>query len=235
MSWKNFANRFHKSWHSSVSEWFESANCVKVYSTLKNCGKEIAPKSTYTFRSFECDLEEIRCVILMEEPYCEKYDGVQYADGIPLSCEVIDRIHPQLNEFYDAMEREFYGFTVHLTKNKHLDYYMKQGVMFLNRSLTVEIGSSGSHKTLWDEFFKTVLKTLCERNIPLVFCGEEMYQKFRLDLPPLHPHWVIKQPLTNCKVGTVWNTEEVFTKLNAYLYKKTKHYDVQWCEMEVPY
>lgn len=77
----------------------------------------------------------------MEEPYCGKLNEIQYADGIPLSCQYVEKIHSHLNEFYNAMEREFYDLNLNVIKDHDLEYYINQGVLFLNSSLSVEIGS----------------------------------------------------------------------------------------------
>lgn len=237
MNWNNFKNKFHKSWHSSVKPFIESEECNNIYTFLKSRkGKEIAPKSNFTFRSFESDLEDVTCVLILDEPYSCKQNDLQYADGIPLSCEFVDKIHPSLNAFYDAMEVEFYDLNLEIIKQMHLNFYISQGVLFLNSSLTTEIGSPGIHKDLWKPFIEHLIKEVfIKRNIPIVFCGEKVYKQYKDIIPSEFPWFLIKQSLSECTVGVPWNTENVFTKLNKYLWEDTKYDDVQWVNMDVPF
>lgn len=236
MEWNNFKDKFHKSWHTSVKKWVESKNSAKVYSFLKNRkGKEIAPKHNLTFRPFEQPLNNVKVVVMLEEPYCGKYNDVQFADGIPLSCDYVDKMHSYLDEFYNAMEREFYDLNLNMIKSKNLSYLTNQGVLFLNSSLTVDIGSPGSHKDLWTEFNGNLIKNVfCKKNIPIIFCGENVYQQYRFYVQPVFPFFVINQPLSEWRLGSNWDTETKFMHLNEHL-EATNKDEIMWVHMDVPY
>lgn len=237
MNWDNFKNKFHKSWHSSVKPFIESNECNKIYAFLKNQkGVEIAPKSSLTFRAFEQPLKDIRCVVILDEPYSNKQNDLQYADGIPLSCEFVDKIHPQLNAFYNAMEKEFYDLNLHIIKDMNLNFYINQGVMFLSSSLTTEIDSPGKHKKLWVPFMKYLIKNVfTKRGIPIVFCGWEVQRTYKAVLDPIYPWFVVEQSLSETEIGVPWNSNGVFTRLNEYLMDHTEHEDVMWVKQDVPF
>jgi uracil DNA glycosylase len=237
MNWDAFKGKFHGSWHSYIKNFIESKECDKIYTYLKSKkDKEIAPKANLTFRSFEQSLTDVKVVVILEEPYCGKVEEIQYADGIPLSCDYVDKMHSHLNEFYNAMEREFYGLNLNIIKENKLDYITDQGVMFLNNSLTVEIGSPESHKTLWNPFTKYLIKNVfCKKDIPIVFCGSNIYDKYKLDLEPLHPYSVVKSPLSKWRLGQNWETNGAFTKVNKYLWDESNEYDIQWVNQEPPF
>lgn len=237
MNWNTFKGKFHKSWHSSMKKFIESKDCAKIYAFLKNQkGKEIAPQSNLTFRAFEQPLKEIKIVVLIEEPYCGKHNDIQYADGIPLSCDYVDKMHSHLNEFYDAMEREFYDLNLHVIKEKKLDFLTNQGVMFLSSSLTVELNSPGSHKDLWVPFIGNVIKNVfCKRNIPIIFCGSNIYEQYKFYIDPIYPSFVIKQPLSEWKLGIPWETDNKFMQANVHLWNKTENEDVMWVNQDVPF
>jgi uracil DNA glycosylase len=220
-----------------MKKWVESKDSAKVYAFLKNQhGKEIAPKSNLTFRTFEQPLNDVKVVVLLEEPYCEKYGDVQFADGIPLSCEYVEQLHTQLNEFYNAMEREFYGLNLHTIMDNDLKFLTNQGVLFLSSSLTVEIGSPGKHKDLWVSLIGHLISSVfCKKNIPIIFCGSNVYEQYKFYIEPIFPYFVIKQPLSKWKLGTEWNTEGKFLKANEYLWNETKKDDVMWVKQDVPY
>lgn len=228
MNWNNFKNKFHKSWHASVKPFIESNACNKIYTFLKSQkGVEIAPKSDLTFRAFEKSLKDIRCILILDEPYSNKQNDLQYADGIPLSCEFVDKIHPQLNAFYDSMEKEFYGLNLHIIKDMGLDFYTNQGVMFLSSSLTTEIGTPGKHKGLWVPFIKYLLKNVfMRRGIPIVFIGWDVYQEYKAVMDPIYPFFILQKP---------WEQEKVFTRVNEFLWKHTEHEDIMWVKQDVPF
>ena len=236
MNWYKFKNKFHPSWHTSVKEFIESNECNKIYSFLKKQTGEIAPKSVYTFKNFTKPLKDIKVVLIFEEPYSDKKDGVQYADGTALDCYNVDKIHPYLDAFYNAMEKEFYDLNLHTIKDTHLDFYTNQGVMFLTSSLTTEIGSPGKHKGLWIPFIKHLIKNVfTKRGIPIVFCGWEVQREYKSVLDPIYPWFIIQQPISKTSIGSPWSTENVFTKLNDYLWDKTDEEDIMWVKQEVPF
>lgn len=241
MNWDLFKNKFHTSWHAYMKKWVESSDSDKVYAFLKNrakSGAEIAPKSNLTFRAFEhLPLNQVNVVVYFEEPYCGKFNDTQYADGIPLSCDYVGKMHSHLNEFYDAMEREFYDLNLSVIKDKDVSFYTNQGVLFLNSSLSVEIGSPGTHKNIWVEFNKGLIKEVfIKKNIPIIFCGENVFEQYKpcFSLNPIYPFFVINQPLSKWKLGTNWDTENKFTELNQYLDKYNKD-EIMWVNQDVPY
>jgi len=236
MNWEHFKSKFHRSWHKEIRKFIESNECNKIYTTLKASKNEIAPRSTLTFRAFEQPLKDIKCVVLFDEPYSNKFNNIQYADGIPLSCEYVDKLHPELDEFYNAMEREFYGLNLQMRKEKNLHYLRSQGVMFLSSSLTTEINSPERHKKLWVSFIGYVIKNiLIKKNIPIVFCGRHLYEQYKKVVPPIYPYFVVEESIMGKSSTNPWNTKDVFTRLNKYLYEDTDHYDIQWVPMDVPF
>lgn len=237
MDWKFFENKFHKTWHSFVKKWIESNECNKVYTFLKSQkGKEIAPKSTFTFRSFKQPLTNVKVVVYLEEPYCEKYNENYFADGIPLSCEYVDKMHPQLNEFYNAMEREFYDLNLNTIKEKDLTYLTNQGVLFLSSSLTVEINKPKSHKGLWISFNKFLIQNVFnKKQIPIIFCGKNVYEEYKSVMDPIFPYYMIEESLNDWKPMTKWNTNGKFLKLNEYLWNDTDKDDIMWVKQDVPF
>ena len=250
MNWDTFKGKFHSSWHPYVKKFIESNECNKIYSFLKKQTGEIAPKSHLTFRPFNQPLKEVKVVVIFEEPYSEKHNDIQFADGIPLSCDYVDKMHPQLDAFYNAMEKEFYDLNLHILKEKNLDFYISRGVLFLNSSFTTEIGAPEKHKGLWVPFMKHLIKNVFTKHvlphfclvtfftkheIPIVFCGWDVQREYKVVLDPIYPWFIIQQPISEAKIGVPWKTDSVFTKLNEYLWEKTEKEDVMWVNMDVPY
>lgn len=236
MDWNKFKDKFHKSWHTSVKKFVESNECNKIYNFLKKQEGEIAPKSHLTFRPFNIPLKDVKVVVIFEEPYSEKNNDLQYADGIPLSCDYVNKLHPQLDAFYNAMEKEFYDLNLSVIKENNLDFYIAQGALFLNSSFTTEIGAPGKHKGLWVPFMKHLIKNVfTKRDIPIIFCGWDVQREYKNILDPIYPWFIVQQAISETAIGIPWNTGTVFTKLNKYLWDKTDHEDIMWVNQDVPF
>ena len=236
MIWKNFEKFFHKSWHTSVKKWVESKDSDRIYTYLKSRkGHEIAPKANLTFRAFEQPLTNIKVVVFTDEPFCVKNDNVQFADGVSLSCDYIDKLHPHLKEFYEGLEREFYNLNLNTIQDNCLTHLTHQGVLFLSSSLTVEINSPGSHKDLWTSFNGNLIKNVfCKKDIPIIFCGRNIYEQYRHYVAPVYPFFVIDQSLQQIVLGQKWNTQHKFTQVNEHLEACNKN-EINWVHMDVPY
>lgn len=237
MQWKQFRGKFHKSWHPYVKDFIESGACNKIYAKLKSSKKEIAPKSDFTFRSFEQDLNDINVVVMIEEPFTNKNGDMQYADGIPLSCEFVDKLHPQLNMFYNAMETEFYDLQLNMNKPTSLKYLIDQGVMFIHSDFTVEIDNPGSHNKLWVPFVKHLIrKVFSPKQIPIIFVGKNLFEIYANVLQPLDVYTIVPNSISKYDQGEIWESEDAFTKINKYLYDETRDKDeIMWLDLDVPY
>lgn len=62
------------------------------------------------------------------------------------------------------------------------DSLEKQGVLFLNRYLTTEIGKPNAHRSIWDEFMKDVFRFIDKKRPDLVWFlwGSEAQQSLEL-------------------------------------------------------
>jgi len=231
MNWEKFHNKFHKSWHRSMKPFIESNDCNKIYTFLKaNKDKgTIVPSSMNTFRNFKnANLNKTRMALFFREPYSDIEP-----DGIPLSCELSDKISLPLNKFYNAMEKEFYGLSLDMIKDKNLDYYLRQDVFFHNVDVTVFKNKPGSHKDLWKNFTKHVIKILVKKNIPIMFIGEDVRDKYIKLIPPMYPEFFIKEDILNKDL--VWNTNNKFKDIGKYIWDNTAYNEVMWVNMDVPY
>jgi uracil-DNA glycosylase len=207
-----------------------SNECNKIYNFLKSAKDDIIyPKSVYTFRPFKyADLEQTRAVVIFKEPY----NDIE-PDGIPLSCTLGHKVHPMLNTFHDAMEDEFYGLNLDILKDHNLDHIIKQDILLINADLTVFRNKPGSHYNLWKKFTGHVIKILTKRNIPIMFIGEDVCNRFKHLLPPIYPYFLVEKGIED-HLHT-WRPNGKFKQLNSYIYENTDFNDVMWVDMDVPF
>ena len=126
--------------------------------------KTIYPPKQQIFRALNlCDFDDVKVVILGQDPYHEPHQ----ANGLAFSVTKDVRIPPSLVNIYKEIHDDL-GLPI--PNHGDLTYWAKQGVLLLNNVLTVEKGKANSHKGLgWETFTLNVVHYLNEREKPLVF------------------------------------------------------------------
>lgn len=111
--------------------------------------------------------EQVRVVILGQDPYHGEDRGIQQAHG--LSFSVPDGVRPPpslrniLKELHDDMG------AASTIKGGNLTPWAEQGVLLLNASLTTRGGKAGAHAKQWQAFTQALMNYLGTRKKPLVF------------------------------------------------------------------
>lgn len=115
--------------------------------------KDLTPKHADIFRAFELtDFNDVKVVIVGQDPY--PTPGV--ADGLAFSTRSKETPASLKNIFKELKEE--YG---KIPKTNDLSFWAKQGVLLLNRTLTVEIGKPGSHRNWgWEKITEEAISLL---------------------------------------------------------------------------
>ena len=125
--------------------------------------KTIFPRKELVFRAFMTDLNDVKVVILGQDPY--HTPGA--ADGLAFSVPNSEPIPPSLVNIYKEIDSDI-GH--HENPRGSLVNWQKQGVLLLNTVLTVEAHKAGSHRGKgWEIFTTEVIKYLNETRPHLVF------------------------------------------------------------------
>lgn len=134
-----------------------------------------------------CDYEDIKVVILGQDPYHE----LNQANGLAFSVNKGVRIPPSLVNIYkEAME----DVGIAQPHSGDLTPWARQGVLLLNTVLTVREHQANSHKGHgWEIFTDHIVEIMNEREKPLVFIlwGNQARAKARMIYPR---HLVIQSP-----------------------------------------
>jgi uracil DNA glycosylase len=185
MKWESFKNKFDESWWDVMRPFIESKECDEIYAFLKNRsskGAQVAPASINTFRVFkETKLEDVQCILLFEEPYFFFENEMPIADGFALGCSITEKAQPLLKKFYSNIESElFNGLNLNWNMEEaDVNYLAYQGVLMLNKDLTVEKDVTGSHKDLWKPFINHLMLNYVHKyNIPIMFMGKDVKGNF---------------------------------------------------------
>lgn len=153
-SWKPFLeSEFSKPYFLELSQFLR-----EEYET-----KTIFPPKALVFRAFGTDLNEIKVVILGQDPY--HTPGA--AHGLAFSVPSTERIPPSLVNIYKEIDDDIGD---HANSSGSLKSWQEQGVLLLNNVLTVEAHRAGSHRGHgWETFTEAVIRYLSETRENLVF------------------------------------------------------------------
>lgn len=141
---------------------------------LYNSGT-VYPIKEYVFRVFEMDVNEIKVVLLGQDPY----HSPGQAHGLSFSVPSNVKIPPSLKNIYKELKLEFpernYDFE---NKTGNLEkWFYNEKIFLLNSSLTVIEGKPGSHMKIWEDFTNNVIKYISENNNNCVFLLLGLYAK----------------------------------------------------------
>jgi len=155
----------HPSWKSFLESEFQKPYFreLSAFLTEEYQHKTIFPAKTQVFSAFTTDLNEIKVVILGQDPY--HTPGA--AHGLAFSVPPTEKIPPSLLNIYKEIDDDIGHHTRH---TGYLGDWQKQGVLLLNNVLTVEAHRAGSHRGHgWETFTETVIRYLSDNRENLVF------------------------------------------------------------------
>ena len=139
---------------------------------------DIFPKPDKILNCFDlCSVEDIKVILVGQDPYINKFDinGVVTPQAMGLSFSVPKEINipPSLKNIYKELKDDLNIENLH----GDLTNWNKQGVLLLNRSLTVREGKSNSHKKMWNGFMEKVIEYINEKKVIVYLYYGVMMQK----------------------------------------------------------
>ncbi|MCL2555859.1 MAG: uracil-DNA glycosylase [Firmicutes bacterium] len=142
----------------------------------------VFPPRGYVFNAFKLTpLSDIKVVILGQDPY----HGRGQAMGLAFSVPNGTQLPPSLQNIY----KEIYNDLGVKRTGGCLEDIARQGVFFLNASLTVREGQANSHSQLgWQTFTDNAIKHINEKDKQVIFILWGNYAKAKASLitNPIH-------------------------------------------------
>lgn len=178
-------------WESYLAKEFEQPYYLQLREFLR---EEYQTKTVYPdqFDIFNAlhytSYEETKVVILGQDPY----HGQGQAHGLSFSVKPGVTTPPSLQNIYKELQADL-GCTI--PNHGYLVSWAKQGVLLLNTVLTVRESQPNSHKGIgWETFTDQVIRTLNEREKPVVFIlwGKHAQEKRQL-ITSTH-HYILQSP-----------------------------------------
>jgi uracil-DNA glycosylase len=126
-------------------------------------GRTYLPERSRVLRAFTRPLADVRVLVLGQDPYPNASHPVGLAFSVAPDVRPVPR---SLRNLYVELQADL---GIPLAEHGDLTAWFEQGVLLLNRVLTVEPGKSGSHRRRgWEEVTQRAIEALVERGGPLV-------------------------------------------------------------------
>ncbi|MFW0154784.1 uracil-DNA glycosylase [Rothia sp. P6271] len=126
-------------------------------------GRRTLPPSQQIFRAFQEPLAQVKVLIIGQDPY----PTIGHAMGLSFS------VHPQVRPIPRSLQNIYRELSsdMNITPPEHgdLSAWTQQGVLLLNRVLSVGAGEAGSHRNRgWENITSCAIEALVQRKQPLV-------------------------------------------------------------------
>jgi uracil-DNA glycosylase len=126
-------------------------------------GRPYLPSGDRVLRAFEAPLDEVRVLIVGQDPYPTPGHPVGLSFSVDPSVRPVPR---SLQNIYQELRADL---GIPTPGDGDLTPWTRQGVMLLNRVLTVRAGVSGSHRGKgWEAVTEHAIRSLVARGGPLV-------------------------------------------------------------------
>ena len=128
---------------------------------LDNVKVKIYPEIDNIFRVFRMSIDEIKIVLLGQDPY----HGSKQANGLAFAVNRGTQIPPSLRNIFKQLQFEFPDRNYNFTHGDLTRWQNEEGIFLLNTSLTVIEGKPNSHSILWEEFTNDVISYIYRKRI----------------------------------------------------------------------
>ncbi|HEY4600279.1 MAG TPA: uracil-DNA glycosylase [Cerasibacillus sp.] len=165
---------------------------------------------------------DVKVVILGQDPY----HGPNQAHGLSFSVQPGVKRPPSLINIFKELENDL-GFQS--PNHGNLVKWAKQGVLLLNTVLTVRSGQAHSHRGQgWENFTDQVIKTLNEKEKPIVYILWGRAAQNKQALIDLDKHFVLTAPHPSpLSAHRGFFGSRPFSKTNTLL-KQTGQEEIDW-------
>ncbi len=133
-------------------------------------GRRVYPPRDLVFNSMRLTaFDELRVVIIGQDPYINEHNGVPEAHGLCFSVRDGIPVPPSLRNIFQEIQNSIYaGVPQHFSSD--LTRWAEQGVLLLNSSLSVIAGQSNSHAKLgWQKLTDNIIATISAKRQHIVF------------------------------------------------------------------
>ncbi len=219
------------SWQKLLASEFEKPYFLELMQQveLEYAKQTCFPRKEFIFNAFEkCSFQDLKVVIIGQDPYHGEVNGKCEANGLCFSVEDEIPIPPSLKNIFTEINSEY--DRIFFPTSGNLEGWANQGILLLNSSLTVRKDQANSHKHLkWNVFTDAVIQKISEEKEHIVFLlwggfaqkkGSKIDRSKHLVLESGHP-----SPLSANR--GFWFGNQHFKDTNLYL-KRNGISEIEW-------
>lgn len=185
--------RLEASWYEALKGEFEKLYFAHLAERVKQAyrgARPIYPEGRYIFRALdECPLSRVKVLILGQDPY----HGEGQAEGLSFSVPEGIAVPPSLANIKQEIANDL-GRPSSI-EGGHLMPWVREGVLLLNATLTVEAGRAASHQGWgWETFTDRIIEVLNAERRPIVFMLWGSYARRKGAMIDRQRHLVLEAP-----------------------------------------
>lgn len=210
-------SRIGEHWYEFLEEEFDKQYFKELVYKIAVDRKTftVYPPAGDVLRAFKLtSLNSVKIVIVAQDPYSDgNAQGLAFASNS--NNPSLDKIMKQL-DFYE----EFGEIEMNIGRNPSLEYLAEQGVLLLNRVLTVRRRQVRSHTNMgWEIFTNKVIKELSARKKRIVFMlwGKDAQTLIQVIDPINNKILTAEHPAAAAYANRPWHDMMCFSKANEYL------------------
>lgn len=148
-----FYEQMHPTWQQAMPETKAMLDALEAKLTPQ--AGQIAPALEHVMRAFELPLDEVRVLIVGQDPYPTAGHAIGYSFAVDTSVQPLPRsLNNILRELKDDLGSQ-------VSTGGDLSRWVGQGVLLLNRHLTTNLAEAGAHYDVgWSAFTDRVIDVL---------------------------------------------------------------------------
>lgn len=154
----------HPSWAAALAPVTAQVTALGAFLRAERAaGRGYLPAGGHVLRAFAQPLDAVRVLIVGQDPYPSP------GHAVGLSFSVASDVHPIPRSLQNIFQELGTDLGLPRPSNGDLSPWADQGVLLLNRVLTVEPGAAGGHRGKgWETVTAQAISTLAARGGPLV-------------------------------------------------------------------
>ena len=173
-------------WDQIPEDWRNLFDKTEVDDVEKMVGNDFQPSLDKVFKAFQLPLASVKVIIVGQDPYPNAAHAMGLAFSVPNS---VKKLPPTLKNIFKELESDL-GI---IRTNGDLSDWSEQGVLLLNRTLTIGESGLNSHRNSgWQGITERVIKKLGNLGKIGILWGDDaksLAQYFEKDrvLKSVHP------------------------------------------------
>ena len=208
-------------WQTTLADMSYQLDLIEEVLTIQaNAGIKILPHKDNVFRALEIMPWDAKVIIVGQDPYPNKKHATGLSFSVPAQTfPLAGSLRNMLAEIESDIGKRS------IASNGDLAPWVNQGVVLLNRSLTVQEGISGSHfKFGWQNITNRIIETYTKYNVVGLLMGGTAKEVSKFFTPNLLVTTMHPSPLSahNGFFGS-----KPFSKVNNILISMNKE-PIQW-------